>query len=162
VVVRKTLAACRILSSAGKQGAWSALFRPCADLDLLVAAIARWPVAFIARNNPVDGLVSDVSLLLVIAYDYWSTRKIDRVTLFGGRSWPSHNKSTARSARRPPGTSWPTGSSPSSPDFARSIVKYSAGLLSQPVGGALSSEIDRPSVDGGGLQTRQAPKATND
>jgi hypothetical protein len=55
-----------------------------ANIDLLVAAIARWPVAFTARNNPVDGLVSDVFLLLVIAYDYWSTRKIHRVTLWAG------------------------------------------------------------------------------
>jgi len=50
----------------------------------MVAAIARWPIGFIVRNNPLDCLVSNVFLLLLVAYDYWSTRKIHRVTLWAG------------------------------------------------------------------------------
>ncbi|HYK39610.1 MAG TPA: hypothetical protein VEU98_06265, partial [Candidatus Eremiobacteraceae bacterium] len=50
----------------------------------LVAAIARLPFAFSRRNNPVDGALSDLFLLALIAYDLWSTRKIYRATLWVG------------------------------------------------------------------------------
>ncbi len=55
-----------------------------ATTALLVAAIARLRMAFSARNNRVDGLLSDLFLLALIAYDLWSTRKIHRVTLWAG------------------------------------------------------------------------------
>jgi hypothetical protein len=54
------------------------------NTSLMVAAIARWPISFTVRNNPVDCLVSNIFLLLLVGYDYWSTRKIHRVTLWAG------------------------------------------------------------------------------
>jgi hypothetical protein len=55
-----------------------------ATTAILVAAIARLPLAFSQRNNPVDGVLSDLFLLALIAYDLWSTRKIHRATLRSG------------------------------------------------------------------------------
>jgi len=55
-----------------------------ATTALMVAPLARLPIAFMHRNNRVDSLVSDVFLLLLITYDYWSTRKIHRLTLWAG------------------------------------------------------------------------------
>jgi len=55
-----------------------------ASTTLMVAAIARWPLAFSARNVSVAGLLSDIFLLLLVAYDLWSTRKIHRATLWAG------------------------------------------------------------------------------
>src|SRR6266496_2581252 len=51
---------------------------------LTVAAIARLPFAFSQRKNPIDGALSDIFLVALIAYDLWSTRKIHRVTLWAG------------------------------------------------------------------------------
>ena len=50
----------------------------------MVAAIARWPFAFSTRNILICSLLSDVFLLLLVAYDLWSTRKIHRATLYAG------------------------------------------------------------------------------
>jgi FtsH-binding integral membrane protein len=55
-----------------------------ATTALMVAAIARWPLAFVSRNVLVASLVSDVFLLFLIAYDLWSTRKIHHATLWAG------------------------------------------------------------------------------
>jgi hypothetical protein len=55
-----------------------------ATTSLLVAAIARLPFAFLSRKNPIDGAVSDLFLLALVAYDLWSTRKIHRATLWSG------------------------------------------------------------------------------
>jgi hypothetical protein len=55
-----------------------------ATTSLLVAAIARLPFAFLSRKNPIDGALSDIFLLALIAYDLWSTRKIHRATLWSG------------------------------------------------------------------------------
>ncbi|MBS1840823.1 MAG: hypothetical protein JSS69_09035 [Acidobacteria bacterium] len=55
-----------------------------ATTALLVAAIARLPFAFSQRKNPVDGALSDIFLLALVAYDLWSTRKIHRATLWSG------------------------------------------------------------------------------
>ena len=55
-----------------------------ASAALMVAAIARWPLAFSARHVRIDTLLSDIFLLSLIAYDYWSTRKIHRATLCAG------------------------------------------------------------------------------
>jgi len=49
---------------------------------LLIAAIARWPFTLVHRRVAVAGLFVYVFLLLLIAYDLWSTRKIHRVTLW--------------------------------------------------------------------------------
>lgn len=53
-----------------------------ATIDLLIAAIARWPLAFVHRNAGHAGMVSCVFLLLLVAYDLWSTHKVHRATLW--------------------------------------------------------------------------------
>jgi hypothetical protein len=50
----------------------------------MVAAIARWPLAFSSRKILVASLLSDIFLLFLLAYDLWSTRKIHRATLWAG------------------------------------------------------------------------------
>ncbi len=55
-----------------------------ANTTIMVAAIARLPFAFSARNNPVDSLLSDLFILALVVYDLWSTRKLHRITLWGG------------------------------------------------------------------------------
>lgn len=55
-----------------------------ASSALMIAAIARWPVAFSARHIRIDTLLAEIFLLFLIAYDYWSTRKIHRATLWAG------------------------------------------------------------------------------
>ena len=57
-----------------------------ATTSLMVAAIARWPLAFSSRKILVASLLSDIFLLLLVAYDLWSTRKIHRATLWAGAS----------------------------------------------------------------------------
>lgn len=54
-----------------------------ATIALLIAAIARWPWALVHRNAPAAAIVSYVFLLLLVAYDLWSIRKIHRATLWG-------------------------------------------------------------------------------
>jgi len=53
-----------------------------ANTALLLAAIARWPIAFTYKNNPVAALLSNVFLVALVAYDYWSTRKVYRATIY--------------------------------------------------------------------------------
>jgi hypothetical protein len=54
-----------------------------ANTALMVAAFARWPLAFMFRHIFVDTLLSNLFPLFLILYDLWSTRKIHRVTLWG-------------------------------------------------------------------------------
>jgi hypothetical protein len=53
-----------------------------ATTALMVAAIARWPIAFINRQAPVATLFSYIFLVMLVAYDLWSTRKVHRATLW--------------------------------------------------------------------------------
>lgn len=53
-----------------------------ATISLMIAAIARWPIAFSHRNPFRAALISWVFLLLLIAYDLWSTRKVHRATIY--------------------------------------------------------------------------------
>jgi FtsH-binding integral membrane protein len=53
-----------------------------ATIDLLIAAIARLPFSFVHRNAVHAGMVSCVFLLLLVAYDLWSTHKVHRATLW--------------------------------------------------------------------------------
>lgn len=53
-----------------------------ATTSLLIAAIARWHVPYIMRNPFLAGLVSDIFLVALVAYDLWSTRRIHRATLW--------------------------------------------------------------------------------
>jgi FtsH-binding integral membrane protein len=53
-----------------------------ATVSLMIAAIARWPFAAVQGNPLTAALVSYVFLLMVVAYDLWSTRKIHRATIW--------------------------------------------------------------------------------
>lgn len=53
-----------------------------ATTSLMVAALARWPI--IHRRTPIAVLCSYVFILLLAAYDLWSTRKVHRATLWAG------------------------------------------------------------------------------
>jgi hypothetical protein len=55
-----------------------------ATTALMVAAIARWPLATVHRRPAVAELVSYTFLLMLVAYDLWSTRKLQRATLWAG------------------------------------------------------------------------------
>jgi hypothetical protein len=54
-----------------------------ATTALLVAAIARWPFAMVNRHAPVATFFTYIFLLLLVAYDLWSTHKVHRATLWG-------------------------------------------------------------------------------
>ena len=51
---------------------------------LLIAAVSRWPFAFVNRNVLIATLISDSVVLLVAAYDLSSTGKLHRATLWAG------------------------------------------------------------------------------
>ena len=53
-----------------------------ATVALMIAAIARWPIAAIHSNPLAAALVTYVFLALMVAYDFWSTRKIHRATIW--------------------------------------------------------------------------------
>ena len=55
-----------------------------ATTALLIAAIARWPFAVVHRNPLMGALFSYMFLLILAAYDLWSTRKVYRATLWAG------------------------------------------------------------------------------
>jgi hypothetical protein len=55
-----------------------------ATTALLVAAIVRWPFAFMHLKVPIAVLSSYVILAVLAAYDLWSTRKVHRATLWAG------------------------------------------------------------------------------
>lgn len=51
---------------------------------LMIAAVARIPIAFSFRNVFIASILSDAFLLSLVVYDLWSTHKIHRVTLWAG------------------------------------------------------------------------------
>jgi hypothetical protein len=55
-----------------------------ATVALMIAAIARWPLALVHRNPIKAALLSYLFLLILVAYDLWSTRKVYRATLWAG------------------------------------------------------------------------------
>ena len=55
-----------------------------ATVALMIAAIARWPLALVHRNAIRAALLSYLFLLILAAYDFWSTRKVHRATLLAG------------------------------------------------------------------------------
>jgi hypothetical protein len=55
-----------------------------ATVALMIAAIARWPLALVHRNPIKAALLSYLFLLMLVAYDLWSTRKVYRATLWAG------------------------------------------------------------------------------
>lgn len=52
-------------------------------IALMIAAIARWPLLG-HRNAIRAALLSYIFLLILVAYDLWSTRKVHRATLWAG------------------------------------------------------------------------------
>ena len=55
-----------------------------ATTALLIAAIARWPYTMVHRKPMMAALASYVFLLILVAYDLWSTRKVHRATIWAG------------------------------------------------------------------------------
>jgi FtsH-binding integral membrane protein len=55
-----------------------------ATAALMIAAVARWPSSIVHRHVIRAGLVSDVFLVMLIAYDLWALRKIHRSTAWAG------------------------------------------------------------------------------
>jgi hypothetical protein len=55
-----------------------------ATVALLIAAIARWPLALVHRNPIRAALLSYLFLLILAAYDFWSARRVHRATLWAG------------------------------------------------------------------------------
>ena len=55
-----------------------------ATITLMEAAINRWPFAIIERAPFMIDVFAYTFLLLLVAYDLWSTRKVQRATLWGG------------------------------------------------------------------------------
>jgi FtsH-binding integral membrane protein len=53
-----------------------------ATISLMVAAIARWPFAVVYKHSATATLFSYIFLLLLMAYDLWSTHKVHRATLW--------------------------------------------------------------------------------
>jgi len=55
-----------------------------ATTALLLAAVARWPLAVVNRKPQMAAFVTYFFLLTLLSYDWWSTRKIHRATLWAG------------------------------------------------------------------------------
>src|SRR3979490_3037697 len=55
-----------------------------ATVALMIAAIARWPLALVHRNPIRAALLSYLLLLILVVYDFWCTRKVHRTTLWAG------------------------------------------------------------------------------
>jgi hypothetical protein len=55
-----------------------------ATIGLSIAAIARWPFAFVFRDAIMAAFLSYIFLIILVAYDLWSTRKVHRATLWAG------------------------------------------------------------------------------
>jgi hypothetical protein len=53
-----------------------------ATTSLMVAAIARWPLSIVHGSAIVATLLSYVFLFLLVAYDWWSTRKVYPPTIW--------------------------------------------------------------------------------
>ena len=53
-----------------------------ATTALMIAAISRWPVAFVQRRPPEAALVTYVFLLMMVGHDLWSTHKVHQATIW--------------------------------------------------------------------------------
>jgi len=53
-------------------------------VGILIAAIARLPWSWVHRSAPHAAIASYAFLLVLIAYEVWSTRKLHRATLWAG------------------------------------------------------------------------------
>lgn len=57
---------------------------PIATLAILEAAVVRWPIFESFAEPVIDALYVVTILLLLIAYDWWSTGRVQSVTLWAG------------------------------------------------------------------------------
>lgn len=55
-----------------------------ATTSLMIAAVARMPFPFSHRLHPQSELLTWIFLLFLAGYDFWSTRRIHRVTFWAG------------------------------------------------------------------------------
>jgi len=55
-----------------------------ATTALLIAALARWPFVIVHGNARMAALFSYIFLVILVAYDLWSTRKVYRATIWAG------------------------------------------------------------------------------
>ena len=55
-----------------------------ATISLMEAAINRWPFPIFQRSPFMIDIVAYSFLLLLVAYDLWSTHRVNRVTILGG------------------------------------------------------------------------------
>lgn len=53
-----------------------------ATVSLMIAAVARWPLAVVHRNPIAAAFTTYIFLLMLVAYDLWSARKIHRATVW--------------------------------------------------------------------------------
>jgi FtsH-binding integral membrane protein len=53
-----------------------------ATVTLMIAAVARWPIPVVRGNPLTAALLSYVFLLMLVAYDLWSTHKVHRATIW--------------------------------------------------------------------------------
>ena len=64
-----------------------------ATVALMTAALARWPIGLIHRKAPAAALASCLFLVMLMAYDLWSPRKIHRAMARARLSWSSSTRS---------------------------------------------------------------------
>ena len=55
-----------------------------ATTALLIAALARWPYTIVHRKPMMAALASYIFLIILVAYDLWSIRKVHRATICAG------------------------------------------------------------------------------
>jgi FtsH-binding integral membrane protein len=55
-----------------------------ATITLMQAAINRWPFAVLGREPFLIDVIPSLFVLLLVAYDFWSIRRVHRATLWGG------------------------------------------------------------------------------
>ena len=55
-----------------------------ATINILDAAVARWPLAFIASSSWAYYAVTDLFIVAAIAYDAWSKKRISPAYVWGG------------------------------------------------------------------------------
>ncbi len=78
-----------------------------AMVDVMVAAIVRWPA--LDRSLSTAVLISCVFLVLLVAYDLWSTHRIHPATLWAQSPSCSSSRLGGSSAQPTPGTTWHAG-----------------------------------------------------
>ena len=79
-----------------------------ATITLMQAAINRWPFAVLEREPFLIDIIPSLFVLLLVAYDLWSIRRVHRATLWGGLSSLSCRNWKCRSVEQPAWQSFAT------------------------------------------------------